>query len=343
MGKMKLAGAQAAAFFAKPDPARSAILIYGMDTMRVSLKRQQLIKAIVGPKADEEMRLVRIDAANLRKEPSLVLDGIKAQGFFPGPRVVFVEGANDSLFDIMLTALGEWSTGDATLVVTASNLNAKSKLRKAFEGDARAAAIGIYDDPPTRNDIERMAKDAALVSLSQSTIDDLLTLSRTLDPNDLIQTIEKLGLYKYQDNTPISADDISACMPATSDANLDDAAHAVAEGRTADIVPTLKRLAGQGINPTALCIAATRHFRTLHFAATHPQGPDAGLSGARPPVFGPRKDRLVRQAKRLGAKKLETALAELMTTDLALRSSQKSPEMALVERTFIRISMLQRN
>lgn len=145
---MKLAGGQAAAFLAKPDAGKSAILLYGMDSMRVALKRQQVIKALVGAQAEEEMRLTRIEAAELRKEPALVLDGIKAQGFFPGPRVVFVEGAGDGLTAVLETALGEWAEGDATLVVTASSLNARSKLRKAFEGDQRAVAIGIYDDPP---------------------------------------------------------------------------------------------------------------------------------------------------------------------------------------------------
>lgn len=340
---MKLAGGQAAAFLAKPDGGKSAILLYGMDAMRVSLKRQQVIKALVGPQAEEEMRLTRIDASDLRKEPALVLDGVKAQGFFPGPRVVFVEGAGDGLTAVLETALGEWADGDATMVVTASSLNARSKLRKAFEGDPRAVAIGIYDDPPGRPEIERLAKEAKLGDLPQGAMEALMQLARTLDPGELNQTIEKLGLYKFGDDTPVTGEDIDACMPATSDANLDDAAHAIAEGRTGDVVPTLKRLSGQGVNPTALCIAATRHFRTLHAAATHPQGPDTALSRARPPVFGPRKDRLARQARRLGANKVEKALTELMNTDLQLRSSQKPPEMALVERTFIRIAMLQRN
>ncbi|PLS22651.1 DNA polymerase III subunit delta [Neptunicoccus cionae] len=340
---MKLSGAQASAFIAKPEGARAGILLYGMDAMRVSLKRQQLIKALVGPKAEEEMRLERINGADLRKEPSRVLDSLKAQGFFPGPRVVFVEGATDGLADVLAIALKEWTKEDATLVATAGSLNARSKLRKAFEGDQRSLAIGIYDDPPGRADIERMAKEANLSQLSQSSMDDLLTLARTLDPGEMAQTIEKLGLYKFGDDTPITGDDIDACMPATADANLDDAVHAAAEGRSADVVPTLKRLAGQGVNPTALCIAATRHFRTLHAAATHPQGPDTALSRARPPVFGPRKDRLVRQAQRLGAARLEKALDDLMNTDLTLRSARKPPEMALVERAFIRISMLRRS
>ena len=102
----------------------------------------------------------------------------------------------------------------------------------------------------------------------------------------------------------------------------------------------LKRLSGQGVNPTTLCIIASRHFRTLHAAASDNQGPDAALSRARPPVFGPRKDRMVQQARRLGVARLEKALSELMDTDLALRSSQQAPAMALLERTFIRIAML---
>lgn len=340
---MKLAGGQAAAFLAKPDGGKSAILLYGMDAMRVSLKRQQVIKALIGPQAEEDMRLTRIDASDLRKEPALVLDGIKAQGFFPGPRVVFVEGASDGLTVVLETALNEWAVGDATMVVTASSLNARSKLRKAFERDPHAVAIGIYDDPPGWPEIERLAKEAKLSDVPQAAMEALMQLARTLDPGELNQTIEKLGLYKLGDDTPITGEDIDACMPATSDANLDDAAHAIAEGRTGDVVPILKRLSGQGVNPTALCIAATRHFRTLHAAAIHPQGPDTALVRARPPVFGPRKDRLARQARRLGANKVEKALTELMNTDLQLRSSQKPPEMALVERTFIRIAMLKRN
>ena len=83
-----------------------------------------------------------------------------------------------------------------------------------------------------------------------------------------------------------------------------------------------------------------RHFRLLHAAACDPQGPDVGLSRTRPPIFGPRKDRLVRQARAWGNIRLEKALSELMDTDLILRSSKPVPTMAVVERTFIRLAMM---
>ena len=103
----------------------------------------------------------------------------------------------------------------------------------------------------------------------------------------------------------------------------------------------MARLKAQGVAPVALCIQAMRHFRTLHTAASDPGGAAAGVARMRPPVFGPRRDRMVRQAQNWGAHKLDTAIALLTDTDLTLRSaSQNAPAMALVERMLIRLSML---
>lgn len=338
---MKLSGGQAAAYLAKPNGTHAGILLYGADAMRVALKRQALVKALTGPNADEEMRLTRMTGAELRKEPAAALDAMKAVGFFPGQRVVFIDGVGDGLTASLESALQDWAEGDATLVCTAGQLNTRSKLRKLFESAGNALAIGVYDDPPGRNEIEKALKDAGLQQIPQAAMNDLIALSRTVDPGELMQTIEKLGLYKYGDDSPVTGDDITAVMPATTDADADNAFHAAAEGRTADMIVTLSRLEGQGVTPTTLCINATRHFKTLHAVAANPGGSDAVF--ARNRIFGPRRDRLARQANRLGVSRLERALKELLDTDLALRSTRRPPEMAAVERAFVRIAMLRRD
>ena len=94
---MKLSPRDAPRFFAKPETGRAGVLIFGADAMRVALKRQELIANLVGPEGEAEMRLTRIPASDLRKDPALLADAIKAQGFFPGPRVAFVEDAADGL------------------------------------------------------------------------------------------------------------------------------------------------------------------------------------------------------------------------------------------------------
>ena len=49
---MKLAGVQATRYFAKPEAHRTGLLIFGMDAMRVAIKRQEVIAALIGPEGE---------------------------------------------------------------------------------------------------------------------------------------------------------------------------------------------------------------------------------------------------------------------------------------------------
>ncbi|MCH2165234.1 MAG: DNA polymerase III subunit delta [Marinovum sp.] len=338
---MKLSPRDAAGYFSRPDLDKCGILIYGADAMRVALKRQDVLSALLGPNGEEEMRLTRVAGGDLRRDGAALLDAVKAIGFFPGQRVVFVEQAADAAAPAIKAALEDWVPGDAHLVVTAGSLKASSALRKAFEGHKNAYAAAIYDDPPSRSEIEAELKRAGLPLPDREAMDDISSLARALDPGDFRQTIQKLAIYKHGDDTPLTSEDVAACAPAAVEAAVDDVIHVVAEARTAEIGPLMARLKAQGVAPVALCIQAMRHFRTLHTAASDPGGAAAGVARMRPPVFGPRRDRMVRQAQNWGAHKLDTAIALLTDTDLTLRSaSQNAPAMALVERMLIRLSML---
>ncbi len=338
---MKLSTREAPGYFAKPNPDAAGLLIYGPDAMRIALRRQEVIKALIGPQGEEEMRLARVAGGELRKDAAQLLDEVKAVGFFPGPRVVFVEDATETAALAILAALEAWSPGDAQIVVTAEQLKASSKLRKGFETHPKAYATGIYDDPPSREEIERSLQAAGITAPDREVMTALTDMARAMDPGDFRQTMEKLALYKLGDTTPVSAEDIEACAPASTEAALDDVLHIVAEARAQDIGPVLRKLQAQGANPVSLAIAAMRHFRTLHTAASDPGGAAQGIGRVRPPVFGPRRDRMLRQAQNWGAHKLDTAIGVLTDTDLALRSAgQTAPQMALVERAFIRLAML---
>lgn len=338
---MKLSPRDASGYFARPDPDKTGLLIYGQDAMRVALKRQEVVAALVGPKGEEEMRLTRLSGTDLRRDGAALTDAVKAIGFFPGPRVVFVEEATDAAAPAILAALEEWAPGDAQIVVTAGPLKASSKLRKAFEAHRNAYAAAIYDDPPSREEIERELKRAGLAAPDRAAMDDIIALSRALDPGDFRQTLEKIALYKHGDDAPLTSEQVALCAPASTEAAVDDVLNVVAEARTQEIGPLMQRLEAQGVAPVLLCIQAMRHFRALHAAAADPGGAAAGIGRLRPPIFGPRRDRMVRQAQAWGAPRLDTALQIVTDTDLTLRSAgQNAPEMALVERMLIRLSML---
>lgn len=330
---MKLSAGQANAYFAKPDAEAAGLLIYGADAMRIALKRQQAVAALIGPEGETEMRLTRMAASDLRKDPALLMDALKAIGFFPGPRVALVENATEQVGPIITDALSDWGPGDAQIIVTAGALKPTSKLRKAFESHKAAFAVGIYDNPPTRDEIEQSLKDAGIANLPQQAMHMLMDLAHNLEPGDFRQTVEKIGLYKLDDPSPISNQDIAACAPTSFEAEIDDVLIVIGDGQANAIGPVMQRLQAQGVNAVTLCIGAMRYFRTLHRAAVDTTG--------RPQVWGPNRDKMLAQARRWGPHKLETALTVLTDTDLQLRSAgQHAPALALVERAFIRLAML---
>lgn len=330
---MKLSPRDANAYFTTPDASKTGVLIYGTDGMRVALKRQQMLIALLGEGAEEEMRLSRMAGSDVRKDPAQLIDAIKAVGFFPGPRAVFVEEANDTAAPAILAALQDWQPGDAQIIITGGALKPTSKLRKAFEAHPQAYAAAIYDNPPTREEIDTALRDAGLTEVPGDAMAALADLAQAIDPGDFRQTVEKLALYKMNDEGPVSVTDIAACAPTSTEADVDDVLMVVAEARAHDIGPVMQKLVAQGATPVGLCIGAMRHFRALHRAASDTSG--------RPTIFGPNRDRMLAQSRRWGAAKLETAITLLTDTDLQLRSAgQNAPGMALVERAFIRLAML---
>ncbi|MFV0244067.1 MAG: DNA polymerase III subunit delta [Qingshengfaniella sp.] len=344
---MKLTGRTAAGFFTRPDPACPALLIYGPDAMRVALKRKQVIDAALTSDDQDpaDMRLTRLSPADLRGEPGALSDAMRAQGFFDsgGRRVVHLEGALDAQIKAVETALDDWRPGDAFVVITAGNLTKRSKLRKLFETHPKALIAAIYADPPSRAEIEATTAKAGLRNIPGPMMTDLVALAQTLDPGDFAQTMEKLALYKLGDDTPLNASDLAAIAPLSTEAGLDDLTALVAEGQDARLGKTLHRLADQGVAPVAICIALTRHFRLLHGLASDPGGPEQGAGRMRPPLFGPGRDKAVRQASRWGQTRLDEALRLLLDTDLALRSGgQTAPQGALVERAVFRLCFMAR-
>lgn len=339
---MKLSTRDAPGYFAKPDPRATGLLIYGSDAMRVALRRQEVIRALIGEDGEDEMRLARIPAADLRKDPALLSDAIRAQGFFPGPRVAFVEDAGEGLVDTISAVLSDWQDGDAQVIVTAGQLAARSKLRKLFEDHPKAFATGIYDDPPSRAEIEAALSATGLTNIPADAMAALTELSRALDPGDFRQTLEKISLYKLNDDNPLTPDEVALSAPSSVEAGIDDVLNIAADGLAHEIGPVLRRLEAQGVGPVGLCIGATRHFRTLHAVASDPGGPGAGIGKLRPPVFGPRRDRVQRQASAWGMHKLEKALTLLLDTDLTLRSTATVPEMAVMERALLRLAWMGR-
>ena len=334
---MKLTARALPGLLAKPDASVPAFLLFGADQIRVDAARADLAKAIAGPQGDDEMRITRISAAELRRDVALLLDAMKAVSFFPGPRVAVVEGATDAQAATIVPALDDWAPGDAQVIVTAGSLTAKSALRKAFEGHKSAAAVAFYDDPLSPAEVEEALRLAGAPVLPQATMAALNDLASGMDLTSFRGLAEKIALYAMGDSAPMTPAEL-ALIAVPTEAEVDETIAVVAEGNLGRAAEALRKLTVQGIGPVTLVLAATRHFRGLHRAKSDP----AGLGALRPPVFGPLRDQMTRQVRAWTVPALEQALEILTETDLRLRSSSKAPDGALVERALLRITSLRR-
>lgn len=335
---MRLSGAAVARYLQRPDPGSAGLLIHGADGGRVGEARRAALAALLGPGAEEEMRLARVSAADLRRDPARLADALRASGFFPGPRAVLVEDATDGLSALLAEALAGQAPEDARLVVTAALLPARSKLRKLFEGHPTARAAALYDDPPTRAEVEAKLARAG-VAADRDALARLEGLAAEMGAGAFDRLLETLALLRHGEEGPATEADVEAAAPASGAAAPDALVEAVAEGRAEAVAPLVGRLAAQGTGAVGLLVAAERHFRALHAASVLP----GGVQALRPPVFGPRRDALARQARRWGPARAEEALGILLEADLALRSAgARAPDLALAERALIRVAMLGR-
>ena len=338
---MKLNPQNLQKFIDKPDPSRAAILFYGTDTMRVALKRQEYLENLLGPNAEQEMRLTRLTNDEVLKNQSGIFDTIKSTGFFPGQRAVLVENTTDKASKIIIDCIKAWKPNDAHIVITSGTLKPSSQLRKNFENHEQILAAPIYDNPMTEMEIKKELSRANIQIMDPSVIDIVYGLSKDLEPGDFRNTLEKIYLYKFNDKSPLSAKDISACRPISAEANLDDMIYAVADGKTHKISSIFNRLKAQGVQPVTLCLSFQRHFKLLLRLSIYEGTQSEAISNQKPPIFGPRRNIILNQLKLWNVKNLKTALAYFVELDIGLRSiSTQSPVEAITERTLIRVAML---
>jgi DNA polymerase-3 subunit delta len=340
---MKLNPKEIPKLIKKPDPTLAAVLFYGSDTMRVALKRQEYLENLLGPNAEQEMRLTRFIGDDILKDRTAVFDAIKSVGFFPGQRAVLIENTSDKTSKIIIECIEAWKKPDAHIVVTTGSLRPTSQLRKAFETFQNTLAAPIYDNPSTEMEIKTELTRAGIQINDPGTMEALYNLSKELEPGDFRNTLEKIYLYKLSDKSSLTAKDISMCSPISAETNLEEIIHAVSDGNTNKINHILNRLEAQGVQPVTLCISFQRHFKLLLSLKNHGGTPLEAISKTKPPIFGPKRSAIINQLKLWSEETLKIALSFFVELDLDLRSAtNRYPSLAVTERVLIRVAMIAR-
>lgn len=328
---MKLGAGEAARFCHAPDLALTGVLLHGDDQGCVAERRRELVTAVLGKDADP-MRLTRMDAAAVRRDPAALDAAMRSRGFFAGRGVVLVDAATDSVADGLGQALAGVTPDDAFLVVTAGSLTGRSALRRLFEGGPRLASLPVVSARLSAQEIDaRLCELGLRAGLEKGARQHLAALAAGLERACFDRVLESVAIYSLGSDRPLRADEVALLGPGGLDAELDAFVDAVAAGRPESVGPTLRRVVAAGASAVTLLIGLQRHFRQLIVA----EG-----AGGRAPLWGARRDTVLAQLHRWRRDRLELAARMLYETDARVRSAERVPALALVERCALRLAMM---
>ncbi|MBY0511660.1 MAG: DNA polymerase III subunit delta [Rhodospirillaceae bacterium] len=343
---MKITG-RADAFAAKPDPKVRAVLLYGPDAGLIRERLNIMTKSVAGA-VDDPFRVSEFAATVLKDDPARLGDEAAAMSLTGGRRVVRVRDADDFVGDLFVKLL-ETAIGDSLVIVTASELTPRSKLRVAFEEADNAAALPCYaDDSESLESVIRGTLKAAGLQITPDALgwlSDRLGGDRELSRREL----EKLILYKGPDTkttgATISEDDVLACIGDTAALGLDDLTYAMADGDQASMQRVFGRLTAEGTSPISILTAVARHMMRLHETRgrmAEGKNADQAMMSLRPPVFFKLKSRFQGQAQRWNETLLARGLDILMEAEMAAKSTD-IPTEAAVERALLQLAQVGRS
>lgn len=329
---MKIKPAQADAFARKPDPAVRAVLVYGPDRGLVRERVDALIGSVVDDPRDP-FRVAELTAGRVVREPALIIDEAAAMAFGGGRRVVLVREAGDDVAKALAGFLDE-PAGDALVVVEAGELDARSRLRQAFEKHDGAAALACYrDDTRSLPGLVRDILKAHGLDVSQEAVD---YLAAHLGSDRLVTRGELAKLAAYKGEGRVELADARACVGDTAALSLEDVALACGAGELAELERAYERALQEGANPVQPLRAAARHFQRLHQVAGAGDL-DKAIGGLRPPVFWKTKPQFKAQAEAWRVPTLAWALERLLEAEGRVKSTGM-PAQTVASRALMEIA-----
>jgi DNA polymerase-3 subunit delta len=248
-------------FVARPDPARSVVLIFGPDAGLVSERADAIVRASVDDPADP-FALVRLDGDALASDPARLVDEATTMPLFGGRRAIRVRAGSRNIVPAIEGVLAA-PLKDCRVVIEAGDLKRNAALRALCEKARNAVALPCYEDDEKK--IERLIDDemrAADLSISPDARDALVPLLGG-DRRASRAELRKLALYA-QGSERVEIDDVVAVVADASALALDSLVDAAFAGNLGDLEKEFTKTTVAGTNPSTIVGAALRQVERLH-------------------------------------------------------------------------------
>jgi len=283
---MKIQFRQIESFTKSPDKSARVILIYGPDSGLVRERCSIIGKTIVDD-LNDPFNVASLSINGLLEDPARLVDEATSISMMGGDRLIRIEGGGDKL-TVILKAYLESPSDSSLVVVKAGELSPRSSLRKLCESAKNAAALPCYvEDERGVSGVIRETIRAENKSIDQDAVSWLSAIISG-DRAKVRSELEKLVIYKGDDETPISFADAQAACGGAGQQDFDNFIYAVAGRKTEEALKAYNILMQEGVAFIAILRSLQNHFRRLHIVKSYiNSGMDIETSMKKlaPPIF----------------------------------------------------------
>ncbi|WP_455477000.1 DNA polymerase III subunit delta [Bartonella sp. B41] len=301
------------------------VLIYGPDRGLVCERVRRFIK-LTKIEAEDPFSTVRLDASEIDKDPTRLMDEACALSLLGGDRLIWISnGANQKNFIVALKILIKQLPETSFVLIEAGDLKKGTGLRDVIEKASTAMALPCFADDIRSLDL---LIDEVLGHLGMTiALDARKWLLHNLGGDHLVSRseLEKLCLYALE-KTNINLEDVKAVVSNVSVLSQDEVIDAVLLGDVAGFEMCFERyVATQGALFFILNMAQ-RQFQQLQLLRykidVEGKSIFTVVSQIHPPIFFQRKKTVELSLKYWGLEQISHAMEQIQD---AVLESRKNP------------------
>ena len=308
------------AFVARPDSARSVVLVFGPDAGLVSERVNALLAASVDD-TNDPFALARLEGDDVAAEPTRLIEEAQTMPLFGGRRAVWLKASSRNIAPAVEALLGA-PLAQCRVVIEAGDLRRNAPLRVVCERDRNAAALPCYADSERDRarliDDEMRAAGLTLQPEARALLIPLLGGDRAASRSE----IRKLALY-VRGRGQVGVEDVAAVVSDASALALEDIVDAAFAGRPSEVEAQLAKARNAGAAAGSLLFNAQRQLAQLHkWRLAIEEGSPFSLDAVQPPLHFRRRAVVEAALKAWSAARLAAVMAEL--AEAVLESRRRS-------------------
>ena len=281
---------------------------------------KKISDATCGPNAESEMRLTRYFNQEIIVKKNEIMSLLQTKSFFPGCRLIILNGLPEKDYKIITEIASEWQNGDAITIVTMDKLSKNSELKRILQSNSTMALVDYSKQSLNSEVLKSKLDEDGIKFEGNEVVDALLEFSKFSSEDILDNELEKLKIFKLYDDKPLTTKDFFDVVSTNYELNELGLAVALAEKNIIEFEKSLSVLLSQGKSSITILQFIYAYFQKLSLIKLY--GPNSfEVRREYPFLIANNLENAKIYAQRWSSEKLTIALNSLTISDLQLRKN----------------------